>query len=77
MMMCVCELEEEHIELLGDVQDALEQKTVCNIAIDDVCSQECEEGIAKRHEATWIWRKKSHSTSRNSLNIMQGRLPDE
>ncbi len=50
MMMCVCELEEEHIALLGDVQDALEQKTTCNIAIDEVCSQECEGVIAKRHE---------------------------
>ena len=50
MMMCVCELEPEHISLLGDVQDALEQKTVCNIAIDEVCSNECEGVIAKRHE---------------------------
>jgi len=50
MMMCVCELDEEHIELLGDVQDALEQKTVCNIAIDEVCTNECEGVIAKRHE---------------------------
>ena len=50
MMMCVCELEEEHIALLGDVQEALEQKTTCNIAIDEVCLQECEGVIAKRHE---------------------------
>ena len=39
MMMCICELEPEHIELLGQVQDALEQKTVCNMAIDQVCSR--------------------------------------
>ena len=38
-----------NISLLGDVQEALEQKTVCNIAIDEVCTNECE-GIAKRHE---------------------------